>query len=335
MDDIAIAEVTRGGRVESRHLGRIAVMDDAGRVVHGLGAIDKPVFPRSTVKALLALPLVATGAADRLGLTDAELALACASHNGEPRHAETAAAMLSKAGQGLTCLECGAHWPTYDKAAQALAASGGVPNALHNNCSGKHAGLICLAIDQSLDPKGYIDPSHAAQRQVTEALVMATSIPHNDENRGLDGCSMPTYAVPLAALATGFARFGTGKNFSQSDASAASRLRSAVASNPFMVAGSGRFDTTLMTHFGNRIFCKMGAEGVMVASLPELGLGIAIKTDDGANRAAEVALAALLLDLKGAHWSDQDREVLAGLSHQVMRNWNGREVGTLRAAGKG
>ncbi len=127
MDDIALAEVTRGGRIESRHLGRIAVMDDTGRVVRAHGAIERPVFPRSTVKALLALPLVETGAADRLGLTNAELALACASHGGEPRHTETAAAMLAKAGKTLTCLECGAHWPTYDKAAHALAASGAIP----------------------------------------------------------------------------------------------------------------------------------------------------------------------------------------------------------------
>lgn len=335
MDDIALAEVTRGGRVESLHLGRIAVMDDSGHVVQAQGTIDTPVFPRSTVKALLALPLVETGAAERMGLNDAELALACASHNGEPRHAETAASMLAKAGQDVVCLECGAHWPTYDRATQELAASGARPSALHNNCSGKHAGLICLSIDQSLDPRGYIGPTHAAQRQVTDALVMATSVPHNETNRGLDGCSMPTYAIPLSALATGFARFGTGRNFSSGYASAAVRLRSAVASNPFMVAGSGRFDTTLMAHFGNRIFCKMGAEGVMVASLPELGLGIAIKTDDGANRAAEVALASLLLDLQAASWSDADRAVLAGLSHQTIKNWNGREVGTLRAAGKG
>lgn len=335
MDDIALAEVTRGGRIESLHLGRIAVMDDTGRVVQAHGAIDRPVFPRSTVKALLALPLVETGAADRLGLSDAELALACASHGGEPRHAETAAAMLAKVGQTLTCLECGAHWPTYEKAAHTLAATGATPTALHNNCSGKHAGLICLSIDQSLDPAGYIDPSHEAQRQVTDALVMATSVPHNGDNRGLDGCSMPTYAIPLSALATGFARFGTGRNFSSGHASAAARLRSAVASEPFMVAGSGRFDTTLMAHFGNRIFCKMGAEGVMVASVPELGLGIAIKTDDGANRAAEVALASLLLGFDEAGWSDSDRAVLTGLSHQVMKNWNGREVGTLRAAGRG
>lgn len=335
MDDIALAEVTRGGRVESLHLGRIAVMDDGGHVVRSHGATGKPVFPRSTVKALLALPLVETGAADRVGLTDAELALACASHNGEPRHAATAASMLARIGRDVVCLECGAHWPTFDRAAHELAASGAQPSALHNNCSGKHAGLICLAVDQSLDPRGYIDPAHAAQRQVTDALVMATSVPHNETNRGLDGCSMPTYAIPLTALATGFARFGTGRNFSSGYASAAARLRSAVASNPFMVAGSGRFDTTLMAHFGTRIFCKMGAEGVMVASLPELGLGIAIKTDDGANRAAEVAMAALLLDLGTSLWNDADRVVLAGLSHQVMKNWNGREVGTLRAAGKG
>ncbi|GBQ12037.1 asparaginase [Swaminathania salitolerans] len=335
MDDIALAEVTRGGRVESLHLGRIAVTDDTGRVIRGLGAVEAPVFPRSTVKALLALPLVETGAADRLGLTDAELALACASHGGEIPHVRTASRMLAAAGQSVACLECGAHWPSFEAAARAVASDGAGPTALHNNCSGKHAGLICLAADQGLDPKGYVDPAHAVQRQVTSALEMATSVPHTERNRGLDGCSMPTYAIPLSALATGFARFGTGRNFSSGHASAAARLRSAVASEPFMVAGSGRFDTTLMAHFGQRIFCKMGAEGVMVAALPECGLGIAIKTSDGANRAAEVALAALLLELGAPLWSSADQEVLHGLSCQVLKNWNGREVGMVRAAGKG
>ncbi|AOX18365.1 asparaginase [Kozakia baliensis] len=327
-----LAEVTRGGRVESFHIGRAVVTDGRGEVVWSCGDVVSPVFPRSTVKALLALPLVESGAAARLGLTDAELALACASHGGEPLHAETASNMLERVGRDVDCLECGTHWPTYTEAAYDLAARHARPSALHNNCSGKHAGLICLACDQGIDPQGYVQPFHPVQRQVTEALEILTGAPHTADYRGVDGCSMPTYAIPLKALARGFARFGSGEGLSGGQNDAARQLREAVAAKPFMVAGSGRFDTRLMNHFGTRVFCKMGAEGMMVASVPQLGLGIAIKTDDGANRAAEVALAALLQRFGHAIWSDSDRILLEELAQQPLRNWNGIDVGAVRAA---
>lgn len=326
MDPILV-EVTRGNRVESRHAGAAVVVDSAGKVVLALGDVEAAVYPRSAVKALLALPLVETGAADRLGLSDAELALACSSHSGEALHVATAAAMLGKAGRDVSCLECGTHWPSRDTAARALAASGAQPSALHNNCSGKHAGFICLACDQGHDPAGYVQPDHPTMRMVTQALAETIGLRLEADRMAIDGCSIPTFAVPIRALAHGFARFGTGAGMQADRASAAVRLRAAVAHHPFLVAGTGRFDTRLMEALGARAFSKTGAEGVFCVALPDQGLGIAVKCDDGAGRAAEVATASLIARFIGSTGS-----VPQSLLQPELRNWNGIPVGDIRAA---
>lgn len=325
--DAILVEVTRGALVESVHEGAAVVVDTSGRAVFAAGDVTAPVFPRSAVKALLALPLVETGAADRLGLTDAELALACSSHSGEIAHERTALAMLRKAGRDETCLECGVQWPMNETASRQLAASGLNPSALHNNCSGKHAGFICLACDQHADPAGYVDPDHPTMRTVTAALAETTGTRLDAGNRAIDGCSIPTFAIPLHALAVAFARFGSGAGLSNDRAAAAARLRRAVAAHPFMVAGTNRFDTKLMTALGARVFSKTGAEGVFCAALPELGLGLAVKCRDGAGRAAEVATAALIdRFLKPAMPEFQ------ALVRPELRNWVGTKVGELRPA---
>ena len=174
MADPVLVELTRGGVVESFHHGAVAVVDAKGGVVLSLGDIDRPIFPRSAVKGFQALPLIESGAADRFGLTPSEIALACASHSGEPEHAATAKAMLAKAGQDVGCLECGVHWPMGEAANRALAASGASPSALHNNCSGKHAGFVCLACGQGQSPKGYVLADHPVQRSVRETLEEIT-----------------------------------------------------------------------------------------------------------------------------------------------------------------
>ncbi|MFY8017982.1 MAG: asparaginase [Inhella sp.] len=331
-----LVEVWRGPAVESVHRGRVAVVDASGSVVLALGDIDARVFPRSAIKVLQALPLVASGAAERYGLNDEELALACASHNGEPAHVATARSVLTKLGLDDSVLECGSHWPYLDTAVRAMAVAGEAPCPLHNNCSGKHAGFVCLGSHLSRGDargflSGYVQPEHAVMREVGQAIEAATSSPLADAPRGVDGCSIPTYALPLRALALAFARVATGQGLSPEHAAAALRLRQAVAQAPFMVAGSGRLDTLLMEALGERLFCKVGAEGVYCAALPELGLGVALKIDDGNNaRAAEVAMAALverLLPLEG-----EAATLVASRSDLVMRNWRGIEVGRLRAA---
>ncbi len=332
-----LVEALRGAHLESLHRGALAVVDASGAVHTSLGDIDRPIFARSAVKVLQALPLVASGAADRWQLTAEELALACASHSGEPLHAQTAAGMLAKAGVDVQALECGAHWPYSDGAIKAMAAAGQQPSALHNNCSGKHSGFVCLGClmaedkDRSAFLKGYVQPTHPVMREVTAALQAATGYDLSSAAQATDGCSIPTFAIPLRKLAHAFARVASGQGLSTEHAVAAKRLRAAVAQAPFMVAGTGRFDTRAMQLLGERVFCKVGAEGVYCAALPEQGLGVAIKVDDGNNaRACEVVMAAVIQRL--VRLSDAERATVSGWVDTPLRNWNGIEVGRLRAA---
>ncbi|RVD09310.1 asparaginase, partial [Mesorhizobium sp. M2A.F.Ca.ET.029.05.1.1] len=289
MSNPVLVEVTRGAVVESRHRGAVSVFDADGKAVWEIGDTDRPVFPRSAVKAIQALPLVESGAADAYGFGNRELALACASHSGEPAHVELARAMLARAGLDKTALECGAHWPNHE-ATLALARAGDVPSALHNNCSGKHAGFLCTCVHSGIAHQGYVKEGHAQQEMVRDAMQSVTGAAHNTGNSAIDGCSIPTYAVPLKNFAQGFARMATGRGFSPERAKAAKRLLSACMAEPFLVAGTGKADVALMQAAPGRIFVKTGAEGVYCAALPELGLGIALKCDDGAGRGAEVMI---------------------------------------------
>jgi L-asparaginase II len=335
-DNPILVEALRGGIVESAHRGALAIVDADGTLHSALGDIDRPIFARSAVKVLQALPLVESGAADRLGLSDEELALACASHNGEAAHVRTSASMLAKAGVDAGALECGTHWPYLDAAARELARRGEAPCALHNNCSGKHAGFVCLGcqIGGQADPRGflsgYVKPEHAVMREVTAALEATTGHDLARTAVGVDGCSIPTFAIPLRKLAHAFARVGTGVGLRPGHARAAARLREAVAKAPFMVAGTGRFDTVVMERLGPRVFCKVGAEGVYCAALPEQGLGVAIKVDDGNNaRACEVVMAAVIRAL--VRLDAGERAFIEALVDLRLANWNGLEVGRLRA----
>jgi L-asparaginase II len=331
MANPVVVEVTRGSRLESAHHGAGAVVDADGRVVLAFGDAERPVYPRSAVKALQALPLVESGAADGLGLSDKEIALSCASHSGGQEHVATARAMLAKAGCDEDVLECGAHWPLGEDEARMLARSGRTPTALHNNCSGKHAGFVCLACRLGAPVGGYVSPDHAVQREVTAAIEGMTGARLSEDMRGVDGCSIPTYAMPLAALARGFARLGTGQGLSPIRRAAVARIRAAVAAHPLMVAGRGRFDTEVMTLLGARALTKSGAEGVFCAALPEAGLGLAVKADDGAGRAAQVMMAALIRRFGG--FDDATTARLARFVSPRLTNWNGVEVGLLRPAG--
>jgi L-asparaginase II len=330
-DNPILVEVTRGALVESRHRGAVAVCDARGGVVFSLGDIDQPIFPRSAVKSFQALPLVESGAADKVGLTPAEIAMCCASHTGEHGHTETAARMLARVGRDVGCLECGTHWPTNDKAAQALAAAGAQPSALHNNCSGKHSGFVCLACAQGVDPKGYIGFDHPVQEAIRRSVSEMTDTPLGRANAGIDGCSIPTYAIPLRNLAKGFARLATGEGLPADRAAACRRIRESVAENPWYVSGTGKFDTVVMERLGARLFQKGGAEGVMCGALPEQGLGIAVKCDDGDGRGAHAIFGALVE--RFLQLDDGDRAALTPTFRPRITNWNKMEVGQIRPAG--
>jgi L-asparaginase II len=328
MENPITVEVTRGQLVESRHRGLAIVVDAEGEVVFSAGDVEAAVFPRSACKAMQALPLVESGAADAFGFGNRELALACASHSGEPDHVATAAAMLKAAGLDESVLECGAHWSFDQATIIAQARSLDRPTALHNNCSGKHSGFVCTCAHMGEDPKGYSTYDHPLQQSIRAIMADLTGATLGPDNCGTDGCSIPTYAVPLSGLARGFAKLGMGQGLAPIRAAAARRLIAACMAEPFYVAGTKRFCTRLMQVAPGKIFAKTGAEGVFCAVLPDKGLSFAVKAEDGATRAAEAMIAALL-----ARHFDPDSDEKAALMHLAnhgMRNWNGIEVGTVR-----
>ncbi|MBB3539908.1 MULTISPECIES: asparaginase [unclassified Rhizobium] len=330
MTNPVTVEVTRGSLVESRHRGAIVAVDGDGKIVFSIGDVDAPTFPRSACKAMQALPLMESGAADAYGFGDKELALACSSHNGEDEHVALAASMLAKAGRDVETLECGAHWSSSQKVLIHQARAMERPTALHNNCSGKHAGFICACCHQDIDPKGYVGYDHPLQAEIRGVMESLTGAALGHDNCGTDGCSIPTYAVPLRGLAHGFAKMATGNGLEPLRAKASRRLFDACMAEPFYVAGTGRACTALMEAAPGRIFAKTGAEGVFCAAIPEQGIAIAIKCDDGHSRASEAMVAAALSRFFGK--DDSIRANLAAMATVQMHNWNGIHVGDIRAA---
>lgn len=327
MENPILVEVIRGPLVESRHRGAVAVSDAEGQIVFAIGDLAVPVFPRSAVKALQALPLIEQGAVDRFSLSDEELALACASHSGEAAHVAGVEWMLAKAGFKPSDLRCGAHWPIAQAAAAAVARSG-APSPLHNNCSGKHAGFLCVARALGVDHADYWRPEHPVQHLVRSVLEDFTGAALGETVCAIDGCSVPTWAVPLRNLAHGMAKFGVGRGVSAERARAVAQLRQACANKPWYVAGTDRFCTDVMQLFGDRVFVKTGAEGVYCAALPRQGLGIALKCDDGANRAAQAIMAAVIA--RFLPLTASERAAIERLASPIMRNWNGFQVGRVR-----
>jgi L-asparaginase II len=293
------------------------------------GDIERPIYPRSAVKPLQALPLIESGAADRFGLTQRELALACASHLGEGMHVQAVAAWLARLGLTPDDLECGPHMPINAEAAAGLIRSGKQPEPLHNNCSGKHTGVLTTLRHQGLATADYRLEDHPAQRRIRDTIGEMAAHDMTDAPWGVDGCAMPNYALPLVALARAAARFARPEGLGAVRAEACRRLAAAMRAEPLYVGGHGRFDSLIMGRTPGRFVVKTGAEGVYFAADPERGLGIALKIDDGTSRAAVLAVAHLL-----AHFGIVERSVLPGLlaSLTPIANTRGEAVGVLRPA---
>jgi L-asparaginase II len=321
-DNPIIAEVMRGGIVESQHRGAFVVMDRQQRIVATAGDIKRPIFPRSAIKAFQALPLLESGAAKVFDLTDAEVALTCSSHDGETMHVTTARSILHKCSCGEQHLECGAHWPTDRQSANKLLLDGHKPSALHNNCSGKHAGMIASCMHLGFNPKSYVELDHPLQRAIAQHMSEICEVKLDEAPVGIDGCSVPTWAYPLHNMALGFARL-TDPTFASGQ-----RIISAARGHPELIAGTHRFDTKIMQAVP-RLFIKVGAEGVFCGCIPHAGLGFALKSDDGAMRGAEVAIAAVLAGL--SVWTDAEQGALNTFAREPLANWRLREVGLVRA----
>lgn len=324
-----LVEVTRGPASESRHRGAAVVVDAGGGIVASWGDVETPVFPRSAVKPLQALCLIESGAADRFGLGEAELALSCASHTGQERHVTAVAAWLRAIGLDAHDLECGPHRPIDRDSATALLIAGETPGREHNNCSGKHAGILTTVVHMKEKTAGYRHPEHPAQVRIRDTMAEMADYDLANAAYGVDGCGIPTYAIPLAAMARAAARFARPVRQSPVRAEACQRLASAMRAQPLLVRGNGSFDSHLLSRAPGRCIAKTGAEGVYFAAVPERGLGVALKIDDGTTRAAQAALAFLL-----THLGVIDRAMLPLLLGGMtpIPNSRGDIVGEVRAA---
>lgn len=326
--DPLLVEVTRGDQVESRHRAALAVVDTEGKVVLSAGDYQRPVYGRSAIKSLQAIALVESGAADAFDVSEEELALACASHSGEPRHVETARAWLARLGLSVDDLECGPQLPGHEASLFELLGAGRQPTPAHNNCSGKHSGFLTLACHLGVPTRGYVNYEHPVQQRILGVLEAMTGLDLGNAPRGVDGCGIPVIGIPLGNMALAMARLGNPDDQPEARQAACARIRRAVATHPFMVAGSGRFDTRVMEVTGERALIKTGAEGVYCASFPELGLGAAIKVDDGAGRAAEILMGRLL---RRFTLLDEDAAArLGGVLTAPVLNRAGRVVGEIR-----
>ena len=293
MDNPILVEVTRGPLVESVHRGALAMARADGTVIASLGDVERPVYPRSSLKPIQALPLVESGAAEAFGLSNEEVALACASHSGETMHTSRVAAWLRKIGCSEADLACGPHPPRYEPTWIEMVRHGYRASRVHNNCSGKHTGFLTLARHWGIATDGYEHHDHPVQRAVAKTLAELGGL-KGELAWGIDGCAAPNFALPLAAFARALAKLGDPSALPENRVAAARRIVRAMMAHPDLVAGTGRSDTILMQAASGRAATKAGAEGFYAAIVPEAGLGIAVKIDDGAGRAAETVIAAML-----------------------------------------
>ena len=326
-----LIDVIRGSTVESRHRGAAVVVDAKGRVIWSLGDPELVMFPRSAIKPIqAALVMVESGAMDAFGVSQKELALACASHNGEPMHVEPVLAWIDRLGLSPSNLECGRQDPGIARDLHELYRSGGQAGPEHNNCSGKHSGFLTVCRHMGVDPKGYLDPAHPAQAAVCQTMADMCSVDLSQADLGTDGCGIPSIAMPLHALALGMARLADPSQLADKLAQACRAIVAAMAANPLMVSGTGQACAALMEAGRGVYVVKGGAEGVYAGAWPEKGYGIALKIEDGAGRAAEIAMTHVLRRI-GA-MDDRAWSELSNWASHAQHNWAGTHTGVVRAA---
>jgi L-asparaginase II len=322
MRNPVLIELTRGALVESVHAGAIAVVRADGEVVAGVGEIARPIFPRSAIKPLQALPFLESGAVDRFGFGAPQIALACGSHVGAATHVAGVTALLGGAGLSVAALACGAHEPMDAATARQMLRSSASPSPLHHNCSGKHAAMLATAVHLGEPTDGYWRPDHPVQRRIRRALEDMTGCALGPDALGIDGCSVPNWAIPLAGLARAFARLATGAGLAPERADVCRRVRDCCWAHPDLVAGRGQLVTLIMQRVPGQVLVKSGAEGVYCGAFADRGLGFALKIDDGAKRASEAAVVQLISRLHPAaqHLGPDPR----------LTNWRGLQVGEMR-----
>ncbi|MAE29468.1 MAG: asparaginase [Planctomycetota bacterium] len=325
-DNPPLVRLWRGDRVECVHRGAWVLADSAGNIVASAGDHAHPIYARSSVKSLQALPLIETGAASRFGFSDPELALAVASHSAEACHTDAVEALLGRLELSVDDLLCGAHPPTDPQARALLASRALEPTALHNNCSGKHTGFLALALHLGVAPADYLDPMSESQRRVRAAVLEMSGVGEDDLGMALDGCNAPTWRLPLHGLATAFARVANPEGLSAERRDACERITNSVAANPVLIAGTRRrICTDIARLAGGRLFPKGGAEGVYAVGLRGGDLGLALKIDDGSTRGVNALIRDLLRRFDFA--TEEELAPLDSWSGSPLQNWAGVDVG--------
>lgn len=331
-----LVEVRRGGLTESRHRGHVVAIEPDGNIVAYLGSPQTVTFLRSSAKPFQALPLLVSGAAERFGFTDREVALACASHNGEPIHTEIAASMLGKIGLGPEALKCGVHEPYSVEAASELRARGEAPNVLHNNCSGKHAGMLAVALHLGVPFETYNKPEHPVQIAIGKAVAQFAGVPVEDLAVATDGCAVPVFGITVRAMALAYARLiSPPPSFDEATRGACARIVRVMSTYPELIGGtSDRLDTEIMRAAPGRLVSKVGAEGVYTAGVKPCeewpnGLGLALKIEDGDDRRARPTVVIESLRQLGV-LRDESLEAVAGYAFFPVLNRPGDVVGEVR-----
>lgn len=319
-----LAEVWRGPFLESQHLGHAVICDASGGIVEAWGDPDAVVLPRSSSKMIQALPLLESGAAHAAGLSDRHLALACASHQGAPLHTKPVGEWLAAIGCADDDFRCGPQKPRDPQDFKAMILAGETPCQIHNNCSGKHTGFLTLAQHLKAGPE-YVEPDHPVQMAAKEAFESVTD--ETSPGFGIDGCSAPNYACTLHGMARAMAFFASAPEDGSTREQAAFRLVRAMATYPELVAGEGRACTELMRAMDHKVAIKTGAEAFFIAMIPELKMGIALKVLDGATRASECAIAALLVRLGVLA---ENHPATKNRMNAPIQNWRGIETGVLK-----
>lgn len=333
-----LVEVRRGAITESRHRGHVAAVEPDGNLVASLGSPIAVTFLRSSAKPLQTLPLLVSGAAERFGFSDEEIALACASHNGEPIHTKIVALMLEKIGLGPDALRCGTHEPYGLEAAAVLRARNELPNVLHNNCSGKHAGMLAAALQLGAPIENYESPENPVQIAIAKALSQFTDVPVEDFAVATDGCAAPIFGVSVRAMALAYARLiSPPSNFDKATRAACERIVRVMTTYPELIGGtSDRLDTEVMRAARGRVVSKVGAEGVYTAGILPCerwpnGLGLALKIEDGDDKRARptVVIESLRqLDIL----NDEALEALSRYAFFPVQNRRGDLTGEIRAS---
>jgi L-asparaginase II len=333
-----LVKVTRGAITESRHRGHIVAVDSDGRIIASLGAPETVTYLRSSSKPHQAIPLVVSGAADRFGFDEREIAIACGSHSGEPMHTETVARMLRKIGLDESALKCGTHEPYSEEIARELRQRGEQPSQLHNNCSGKHAGMLALAIHLGASVEAYDEPSSPVQISIGRVIEQFSGMLTEDIAVGVDGCGVPSFGVTMRAMALMSVRLvAPHREWDAGTRDACRRIISAMTAHPEMVEGTREMDTEIMLQTRGRLISKVGAEGVYTAGVLPCaewpgGLGVALKLEDGdrqerARPAAAIEMLRQLGVLRGA-----ELDALSRFSNATLCNHRGDPVGEVRAA---